>query len=115
MPGYRYTWHPNDTVCIYTGVNAGIGQMRTDIEYTLLGYGASAGHHETGFAYSAEIGVKCALSERVSLQAAYQFGGNLARVDFSETIGIGDYGYSVAFKTKKQTYNTFRIGLSVRF
>lgn len=113
MPGYRYTWRANDTLSIYAGVNAGVGQMRADIDCSLLNYCEE--RHETGFAYSAEIGLKCDLSERVSLLAAYQFGGNLVRIDFPGNVSINGSLYDVSFKTKKQTYNTFRIGLGIRF
>lgn len=107
MPGYRYTLRPSEACSVYAAVHIGLARMGVKETWSAEDWSDRANEHATGFAYSAELGVSYALSEHIAILAAYQFGGNTARATFSDD---GD-----EWKSKSQTYNTFRLGLGIRF
>lgn len=103
MPGYRYVWRPNRAWSVYTAANVGAARMEVEEGWDE----EIQSKHAMGFSYSVEIGATYAFSEDVAIFAACQFGGNTARAEFTD--GADRY------KTRSQTYNTFRIGTSIRF
>lgn len=107
MPGYRYTWHPSSAWSVYAAANIGFARMGVKETWTYEGGSDSQNEHATGFAYTAEVGARYNFSECMGILAACQFGGNNARAKFTDEIE--------SWKSKGQTYTTFRIGLSVRF
>lgn len=74
MPGYRYTWKLDDTWSAYAGVNIGVAAVAYKEHYEGLKDHCSA----WGFAYSAELGVRYALSADTELFLGYIFSGNTA-------------------------------------
>lgn len=91
MPGYRYTDAITEQVSWYVGANVGVANA----SYKLTGYGEGefmeVGHftdkqcdHKSGwgFAYSAEVGLRYALTEQLDVFCAYQFTGNTVSPKF---------------------------------
>lgn len=100
MPGYRYTYDLNDKVALFVGANAGISSLKCEFSYEDVKEDAD----KVGFGYSVDLGAQYALTDTVSIFAAYEFSGSTARpVDCD-----GD-------KVKSQTYHGIRAGVSVEF
>ena len=74
MPGYRYTCKLDDKWSIYAGVNVGVAAVAYKEHYD----GWKAHCSAWGFAYSAEVGVRYALSPDTELFLGYIFSGNTA-------------------------------------
>lgn len=70
MPGIRYTSPITDKLAWYAGANVGVA----NVEYSV----GDLSVDETGFAYSAEIGLRYNLTERFYVFGAVQGNGNFA-------------------------------------
>lgn len=120
MPGYRYTHALCDKTSLYCGVNVGVsnqslkyrGADSSDVTYP--GYsehedGTMKQHgSQWGLAYSAEAGVRYAITEAVDFFVAYQFTGNTCKPKLD-----GGEGYHV--RGKAQNYHGVRAGFGIKF
>ncbi len=103
MPGYRYTHAFNDKWSAYLGANAGAANLSVKDNIRGNDYQSKAHNSGYGFAYSGEIGLRYRLCESSDIFLAYEFFGSTASPNVRAT------------KTKKQTYNAVRTGVSFRF
>lgn len=86
MPGYRYTQPLCDKVSWFVGANVGVANASYKAASYVEGVdalGPVSGKYSShksgwGFAYSAEAGVRYALTEQLDVFCAYQFTGNTA-------------------------------------
>lgn len=112
MPGYRYTQPLCDKVSWFVGANVGVANA----SYKLTNYGEgvymeapwsgkySSHKSDWGFAYSAEAGVRYALTEQLDVFCAYQFTGNTATPK--------DHGYRFLHR---QYAHGVRAGVGIKF
>ncbi len=116
MPGYRYTMPVTETVSLFAGANIGLAnssiKAKDEWNYSTYGVDDAGIEHfhgsDWGFAYSAEVGVRYAISSTVDVFAAYQFFGSTAR----PKIGIGD-GEHVS--SRHQISHGVRVGVGCKF
>lgn len=112
MPGYRFTQALSSTVSCFAGANIGLACSSLKYKDT---WGNDSGKwmrvsmHDTswGLAYSAEVGLRLALSSHVDLFVAYRFMGNTSRPRLRDTDGV--------CRTHTQHNHTVRGGVGVTF
>lgn len=125
MPGYRFTAPLAGRWSGFVGVNVGIANESVKAKQTVDDiYPPELSYKKTdfdnrvhtsayGFAYSAELGVRYAISKRVDLFAAYQFSGNTARPTRSSFYhGPNPVNGK---KLDSQIYHGIRAGISYEF
>ncbi|MDO5449920.1 MAG: outer membrane beta-barrel protein [Akkermansia sp.] len=120
MPGYRYTHALCDKTSLYCGVNVGVSNQSLkyrgadSFDFTYPDYsehedGTMKQHgSQWGLAYSAEAGVRYAITEAVDFFVAYQFTGNTCKPKLD-----GGEGYHV--RGKAQNYHGVRAGFGIKF
>ena len=108
MPGYRYTHALTPRLSVYGGVNAGIANAGNRLNM-YIGHERLLGAHDSawGFAYSAELGLRYAVTPMVDVFAAYQFSGNTAKCRLR-----CEYGGITA---NRMHYHGVRAGVGFRF
>ncbi len=123
MPGYRYTMPVyGDSLKAFAGVNVGVAHVKYKSQQShAMGekgpdplYDTRVRDTDTGFAYSAELGLRYEMTQHVGLFAAYQFSGNTADVK-RHTYNHGSGNEHPDNSTKAQLYNGVRVGLSYAF
>ncbi len=107
MPGYRYTRALTPTTSFFVGANVGINT--SSLKYKDLWERGSESLHDssTGFAYSAEIGLKLALTDSVDVSLGYRFSGSTARPILDD--------HTERCKTARQNYHSVLLGVSCSF
>jgi len=116
MPGYRFTQALTDSVSLFAGANIGIANSSVKVKDTWetsgagYSYGESYKAHgsEFGFAYSAEIGIRYAITPAWDIFVAYQLFGSTAKPDV-------DYGDGDVEKTRQQLSHGVRVGIGCQF
>lgn len=112
MPGYRFTAPVTDTISCFVGAN--VGALNSSLKGAFVGseYGEEekVRFHDAswGLGYSAEVGMKVALTENVGVFLAYQFAGSTAKPK-------QHLGEDFKVLTKSQTYHGVRAGVSIDF
>ncbi len=106
MPGYRYTQAITDRVSWFAGANFGIANASVKENW----YEDSeryASYHKSawGFAYSAEVGLRYALTPCMDVFCAYQYYGNTASPKDDESIRY----------THRQHGHQARVGVGFKF
>ena len=80
MPGYRYTQPICENVSWFVGANVGVANASYKLGHYVGEYRFDREHASAwGFAYSAEVGLRYALTEQLDVFCAYQYGGNTAK------------------------------------
>ncbi len=74
MPGVRYTAPINDKLSWYAGANVGVGRFELEEDF----YGDDYTAFEVGFCYSAELGLRYDINEKVYVFGAVQCNGTTA-------------------------------------
>lgn len=107
MPGYRYTQAISYSTSCYVGVNVGV--TCAALRYRDSGaYGSGLAHDSGwGVAYSAEMGLRYALTDHVDMYVAYRFMGSTARPDLWDS--------QTEYRGNTQRYHTIRCGIGVAF
>lgn len=112
MPGYRYTTPLSRRWSMRTGVNAGFVCHSVEERETL---GESAWVHVSNYAwgpaFSAELGLSYARSQRLSYHVSYRFSGSTARPELFWN--DGDTSFSSTLRT--QLYHSISAGVSWKF
>ena len=112
MPGYRYTGGITEHVSWFVGANAGVANASYKATINSAGvdelgpWSGKVNLHKSGwgFAYSAEAGLRYALTEQLDVFCAYQFTGNTASPK------LGGYRWS-----HRQYAHGVRAGVGIKF
>ena len=126
MPGYRYTCQVTPQVAFYAGANVVINSsLKGDVSISKtfeghnMQYNANGHDSQFGFAYSAEVGARYAVTKRLELFAAYEFFGSTTHPELKTNQGTSISGIpiegSIGLTTRKQIYHGVRAGLSYAF
>ena len=106
MPGYRYTAPITESVSWFVGANIGIANASVKETWYASSMRYDAYHKSAwGFAYSAEIGLRYALTPCMDVFCAYQYGGNTASPKDDESIRY----------THRQHGHQARVGVGFKF
>ena len=112
MPGYRYTAALGERTSWFMGMNAGVANQSLKYRaYDSWGGEEYVGKlHDSawGIAYSAELGLRYAVTPCMDLFVAYQFTGNAAMPTLRD-----DEGNSA--RMKAQNYHGIRAGVGFKF